>query len=365
LLDRQTGRIAVECRREAPGAVGKWQLETDGVRHSFGQFFLSGMKAGEKREFLLSVEVPDLPYGVSAVLNVRISDENGGLLSAESFPLPPPSRFFPEKSSEQFFCGVRFDVSQAIISSGKLSAVIDANGMRELRCNGEKLLLSGPRLSLWRPGMVPENMADLKLDRLRVAADRFVSNGSSVECHALALPSRMEMDELEFTQRFTPQDDGSLRYDMEFVVPQSFEYIPRLGVEMRLPGTMDDLSFFGRGPHENYPGDKSGIVSLHHMKVADCYPDLPSAVSAGSRSEVRFLTLSDGERSHVLTVRGGMEFSFSALPFSDFAVEDAMKASTMPAAENGIYLHIDCRIGDKMPVRAGLYRMTIFFSSAK
>ena len=255
LLDEMTGRIRITSWQQAVDVSGKWQLEIDGKRHSFGQFRIDRISAGESRDFLLSIEVPDLVYSSEAVLIVNLLNRDGFTLARIGFPVPPPAYLVPEPPAEQYFTGVRFDVSQAIISSGKLSAVIDANGMRELRYNGRKLLSGGPRLSLWRHNMVPDNLKPLKLDRLRVSADRFVSDGQSIECHALALPTLMEMDELEFTQRFTPQDNGTIRCDLEFVVPGSFAGIPRLGVVMRLPGTMDQVTFFGNGPEENYPGD--------------------------------------------------------------------------------------------------------------
>ena len=261
LLDAMTGRVRVNCRRDHRDVSGKWQLEIDGVRHSFGQFLLKEISAGESRDFLFSIEVPDLVYGSEAVLVIFFYDQNGTLLAKEGFAVPPPAYILPP-SAENCFTGVRFDVSQAIISSGKLSAVIDANGMRELRYNGVKLLTGGPRLSLYRSGMIPANLSPLKLDRLRVSADRFVSDGRSIECHALALPTLMEMDELEFTQRFTPQTDGTIRYDVEFVVPESFAGIPRLGVVLRLPREMSSAGYYGYGSYENYTGTYGMVRSL-------------------------------------------------------------------------------------------------------
>ena len=360
LLDELTGRIAVSCRQSVSRVMGRWQLEVDGKRDSFGQFLLNGMVPGERREFLLSVEVPDLHYGERAVLIIRFYDENNVELAAESFLLPPPAYFPETPAKEQFFTGVRFDVSQAIISSGKLSAVIDANGMRELLYNGEKRSLSGPRISLWRSQMVPEKLKELELDRIRISADRFVSDGKSVESHALVLPKKMEMDELEFTQKFTPQEDGSIRYDAEFVVPECFADIPRLGVMLRLPGDMKKVTFLGKGPFENYAGGKAGIFSEYTFPAGEMYPELKEALSAGNRSGVRRVRL-ESEDQRMVEIFAGNEMNITVLPFSEYAIDDAAKAGKMPENEGDIYLYIDCRIGEKQPVRAGFSRMSLFF----
>ena len=364
LVDGMTGRIAVLCREKSGKVSGKWQLDVDGVRRSFGQFLLNGMDAGEEREFLLSVEVPDLYYGSVAVLSVRCYDENGTVIALESFEMIPSVRILPPAEKEQYFTGVRFDVSGAMISSGKLSAQIDANGMRELRYHGDKLFTGGPRLSLFRAGMVPAELKNLKLDRLKVAADRFVSDGTGVECHALALPTIMEMDELEFTQRFTPQNDGSIRYDAEFVVPESFAGIPRLGVYWYLPESVRQVTFFGNGPGENYPGEAGSVKALYTLPVAEMYP-AGATGSAGCRSNVSFIKLADEANGRVWQISSGNTFSFTLLPFDEFAVEDAMFAGRGPSAASCPVLYIDCRIGNDQPVKAGVYRMTFFFRNVK
>ncbi|MBE6377669.1 MAG: hypothetical protein E7051_02490 [Lentisphaerae bacterium] len=360
LLDESTGRISVHSSEFQKKIIGKWQLEINGIRRSFGQFRLSNLNEGEVRELLLSVEVPDLCYGETAVLIIRCFDEAGTLTGCDQFILPPPAYVMVPACKEEYFTGVRFDVSQAMISSGKLSAVIAADGMRELRYNGVKLLSSGPRLALWRAQEMPEKFAELNLDRMRISPDRFVSDGRSIECHALALPKKMELDELEFTQRFTPQNDGSIRYDMEFVVPECFEDIPRLGVVMRLPAEMKNITFFGKGPFENYPGSCAGILSTYTLNADEMYPEYPAAVSGGTRSEVRRIVLADDEGKK-LEITAGNSFSFSALPFSEYSIEDAAKAGKMPASDGEIHLHIDCRIGKEKRVSAGLYRLTVFF----
>ena len=74
LLDESTGRISVHSSEFQKKIIGKWQLEINGIRRSFGQFRLSNLNEGEVRELLLSVEVPDLCYGETAVLIIRCFD---------------------------------------------------------------------------------------------------------------------------------------------------------------------------------------------------------------------------------------------------------------------------------------------------
>ncbi|MBO5668369.1 MAG: hypothetical protein J6S43_04515 [Lentisphaeria bacterium] len=359
LIDDFTGRIALTPAQFRKQISGKWQLEIDGVRHSFGQFLLRELPPGEPREILLSVEVPDAVFNAEAILIIRLFDENDLPITTAGFSMPVPAHLPPAAPAAEYITGVRFDLSQAIISSGKLSATINADGIRELYYNGEKLLTCGPRLSLYRAGKTAGTLHSLQLDRLRISPDRFVSDGQSVESHALVLPSRMELDELEFTQKFTPQNDGSIRYDAQFVVPESFSGIPRLGVVMRLPGNMEKVSCFGRQPvNSELPG---AIKTLSHTTVSEVSRQY---LDGGYYQEVKFVALGDETGKQQLKIFStGTPFSFTVMKFSENSIADAAAAGKeLPAEESEVYLYIDCRNGDSQAVKAGVCRMTLFFT---
>ena len=87
--------------------------------------------------------------------------------------------------------------------------------------------------------------------------------------------------------------------------------------------------------------------------------------SAGCRSNVSFIKLADEANGRVWQISSGNTFSFTLLPFDEFAVEDAMFAGRGPSAASCPVLYIDCRIGNDQPVKAGVYRMTFFFRNVK
>jgi len=238
LSDPLTGRIAVRAADALPELVGAWELQVDGVAVSGGRF-RGALAAGATREFLLSVETPPTYPGAVIALVVELAG-----IGRWQFPLPPYfNRPFPPQPEHT--AGVRFEPTQAMLSGGKLAAVVTANGLRELRYKGRHLLTAGPRLKLH--GDAPETdprLAELEPERLPVSCDRFTSDGESVECHALVLPRKMELDELEFTQKFTPLTVEAIRYELGFAVPESFAGIPRLGVELALNAELDRVTVF-------------------------------------------------------------------------------------------------------------------------
>ena len=335
LLDESTGRIAVRAASPSPKLTGKWRLSASGTALADGQFAVEPLSAGGSREYLLSVELPDLPPDVQALLHVDLFSSSPDPAVSAHFVLPPPARLLPPPAQE-FFTGVRFDAAQAIISSGKLSAVIDVNGLLGLFCSGDPLLLPGSRPVWTRGGILPDALRAAGAERMKLSRDRFSSDGKMVECHALALPARMELDELEYTQKFTPMNDGSLRMDLEFVVPECFTGLPRLGVELLLAREM------------TLTGHLGGSL----IPVAD----LPS----GDR--IRRLDFRHTVTGRHLTIRAGHEFGFSLLPWSELSLADAAERGTAPAEESVRYLYLDFRDARYgKPVRGGVYRATLFF----
>ncbi|MCI5779980.1 MAG: hypothetical protein MR051_09250 [Lentisphaeria bacterium] len=244
LLDALTGRIAVCAAAALPELNGSWMLTLDGRRAAGGSFRCGAPAAGERREIPLSVDIPPTYPGERIELHVSLNA--GPRVVSWTFPLPTYRRK-PFPPGPEHTVGIRSDATQAIISGGKLAAVVTASGLRELRHKGVPLIASAMRMQLWRSEKeLPESLAELP--RMRVSPDRFGATPDCVECHALILPRRMDWDELEFTQRFTPLTAGAIRCEFEFVVPDSFAGIPQLAVGFTPEAGLTRARYFSAAP---------------------------------------------------------------------------------------------------------------------
>ena len=84
-----------------------------------------------------------------------------------------------------------------------------------------------------------------------------------------------------------------------------------------VPAGYENLSWFGRGPQENYiDRNTSAFVGLYHSNVDDQYVPYISPEENGYKTDVRWLTLLDG-KGNGLMVQGDPQISFSALHFSN------------------------------------------------
>jgi beta-galactosidase len=91
--------------------------------------------------------------------------------------------------------------------------------------------------------------------------------------------------------------------------------IPRIGMTMILAGEFENMSWFGRGPHENYWDRKtSALVGSYEGKVIDQYHPYIRPQENGYKTDVRWLALTDSRGMGLLAV-GEPYLGISALPF--------------------------------------------------
>lgn len=101
--------------------------------------------------------------------------------------------------------------------------------------------------------------------------------------------------------------------------------IPRIGMRMRIPVTMDNITYFGRGPEENYIDRNRGtIVDLYESSAADMYTPYVRPQENGHHTDTRWLAATDNEGKGLLIVAGN-KIGFNALPNSieDFDGEES------------------------------------------
>jgi beta-galactosidase len=103
-------------------------------------------------------------------------------------------------------------------------------------------------------------------------------------------------------QRFVPRDT---------MLPE----LPRLGVRFTMPAGFDSVTWFGRGPQENYWDRKTGAaVGLYRAASVDLHHPYGRPQETGTRSDVRWMAVTNAAGTGVLAV-GQPLLEASALPF--------------------------------------------------
>lgn len=100
--------------------------------------------------------------------------------------------------------------------------------------------------------------------------------------------------------------EGQVSIDVNIDVAKSLPPLPRIGLEMILPDTNDSVSWFGRGPHENYPDRVlSAHIGRHSCSIEAMHTPYIFPTESGLRCDVKEANIGE------LMATGDFHFSLS------------------------------------------------------
>lgn len=130
---------------------------------------------------------------------------------------------------------------------------------------------------------------------------------------------------LECMLIYTVGADGSLEIDGQ-VEPRYAELqsLPRIGLALTLPATLERFTWFGRGPHESYVDRKEGAkVGCYVGSVGEQYVPYGMPQENGNKSDVRWATFT-GDAEQGLRIDGAELLNISAHHFTTDDLTAAM-----------------------------------------
>ena len=160
-----------------------------------------------------------------------------------------------------------------------------------------------------------------------------LTQGILVSHHSYANPAQPEKTVLQsvWTHRF--KQDGAVRIDISVAIDGDMPPLPRIGACLRLAEASNSISWFGRGPHENYPDRCLGADIAHWTQTVDAMHTpyiFPS--DNGLRCDTKQLSVAQAN------VAG--DFHFSVSRFGQARLNAASHTNEL-AADAGLYVYLD------------------------
>jgi beta-galactosidase len=128
--------------------------------------------------------------------------------------------------------------------------------------------------------------------------------------------------------------------DNKVLVGERLPFVPRIGLELTLPRELDQLTWYGRGPHENYVDRKMGAaVGLYKSTVADQFTPYVYPSECGGKEDVRWLTLTHLDGAGLMVI-GLDKLHFDALHYSIRDLAEARHIYALTPRDE-VILHLD------------------------
>jgi beta-galactosidase len=189
---------------------------------------------------------------------------------------------------------------------------------------GKELLKDGkgPELNLWRS--VTDNDYGNGMHRKNIAW-KYATSMKEVKGYELRVVDEQTLElsqefwlpavETTFEIKYKVQGNGVVQVSSKLSETDHKYDIPRIGLRMQIPKEYDQLSFYGRGPWENYQDRKaSTFIDVYHSTVSDQYVPYIRPQENGYKVDTRWFAVLDEDRSGLLVVSADDEgLGFSAL----------------------------------------------------
>ncbi len=234
---------------------------------------------------------------------------------------------------------LNFDLIQATISEWKF---------RDL-----KIIESGPKLNLWRAPTdteiyekEAEKWRKKYLNMTKETIERALMENAETTV-ILTFETRIEPVCVDWMVKckydYEVFSDGIVKLRVQISpqgnLPDSF---PRIGLKFILNKPFENVTWFGRGPHETYPDRKeSGVFGIHNLKVRDLFVPHIKPQENANRTDVYWLSITNDNGFGIFALPVDFEtFSFCAHRFSTEQLEKARHITDL-CMEDRIYLYID------------------------
>jgi hypothetical protein len=100
----------------------------------------------------------------------------------------------------------------------------------------------------------------------------------------------------ECVYAYTVYGSGDVAIEAHVVPGGGLPFLPRIGLQMCLPGGYERFTWYGRGPHETYVDRKEGAqVGVYSGTVDEQYVPYIMPQENGNKTEVRWVTLTNAE----------------------------------------------------------------------
>ncbi|MDI1256192.1 MAG: glycoside hydrolase family 2 TIM barrel-domain containing protein [Flavobacterium sp.] len=337
----------------------KWELLRDGVSCQKGSFIATTLPGEETKIPIVLETTQDSEYYLSVYAYTKSSSDMvpaGHEQAREEWKLG--GNFFASPTNYQGKMNIKeqdgmltfsanavtgsFDLTKGIISSYKRKgeAAETLSGFptpyfwraptdNDFGSNSQK------KLVVWK-----DAHSNPKVEKVTIGKQTAI--GISIEVKYLLTEVK-----IPYTVIYLIQSNGNIKVTASIdktgkVLPE----MPRFGMRMELPGTYENLDYYGRGPWENYSDrNLSSFMGTYRDKVANQFSwTYIRPQECGNKTDTRWIKLTNNVGSG-LFIKGEQPLSFSALNVSTESIDPgatkAQRHTNNVHPEATVYLMVD------------------------
>ncbi|HID39380.1 MAG TPA: DUF4981 domain-containing protein, partial [Calditrichaeota bacterium] len=327
-----------------------WQVDENGIVIQQGELPTLNIAPYQKTIVTIPIKRPNFKAGAEYYLTIKAGlkekkywAEKDYVVAWEQFNLPFYPMAIPPKPkanpTEMPSLRLEHSKNSIAIKGVDFSVTID-NKSGELvsyRFKGSELVVGGLKPNFWR-AQTDNDKAGWRNDLVpwkNSARQREVKKVIVEQNHeklaVIRIDGVLPVGKTTYSTRFVIYGNGVVVVE-QTLNPQGEtpKYIPKIGMQMQIADQYRNISWYGRGPQENYcDRTKSAPVGLYHSLIDTFWTNYVRPQENGNRTEVRWAAFTNTNGQGLLFV-GQPLLEFSAWPFTLDDLEMAEHINELP-----------------------------------
>ncbi len=219
--------------------------------------------------------------------------------------------------------------------------------------NNEELIQSEPKLNFFKPmidnhkqeyeGLWHPAHLQIMQEHFRTLKVETSADSVSITTTSIIAPPVFDFG-MRCTYRYQINTQGHLNVELSGERYGDYPHvIPVIGLDLGINGNFDQVSYYGRGPGENYLDScQANIIDVYNTNVADMFENYPFPQNNGNRQNVRWASLTNRQGNGLL-VKPQQEINFSAWFYTNQNLHEAQH--TIELEKSGfITLNLDHQV---------------------
>ncbi len=293
----------------------EWEFQVNDKVVKTGTFTASG-KPGSKVQVTIPIPSYSPKAGEEYFLNLKARQKYptemvpaGHTVAIEQMWFPN-SNYFGKEITSTGTLKIQKEENALRFESGKVKGAINLkNGLlNEYTCDGKSLLTSAPVPNFWRAptdndfGSFFQYTANVWRTAGEVRDLVNVEIGSQqADGVKVTATYKLKYIDADYTIAYHILNDGAVKVTGSMDMGnKNLPELPRFGMKMQLPVSFDNVSYYARGPLENYWDRKmSMFVGRYESKVKDMGFDYIRPQENGNRTCLRTVSFTDNDGNGV------------------------------------------------------------------
>jgi len=170
----------------------------------------------------------------------------------------------------------------------------------------------------WKPSKVLKVWYDAKPTLIDLTVDSSTSGIVTVVSKYMIV-----RDSATAEVMYSFNGNGVLKVTNQLRVSKGLPNLPKVGMQGGIRKAYDQISWYGRGPQENYLDKRSGMdVGIYKLPITAFIEPYVYPQENGNRTDVRWMSLEDKQRNGISVVADSL-LSMSAWPYTEQALVTA------------------------------------------